>query len=155
MLLFTKHHVLTKAEMVSRYEILLEDYCKTIHIEARTMAEILQKELLPSIFSYMSRLASTGIKAKELVPTLSVTAEEKLLTALNEKANGLSKHLDTLRTLTKEAEVIKDELAAGSFYHDVILPELESIRLLANEAEVLIPESILPYPTYDTLLFSL
>ena len=154
-LLFTKHHVLTKAEMVSRYEILLEDYCKTIHIEARTMAEILQKELLPSIFSYMSRLASTGIKTKELVPTLSVTAEEKLLTALNEKANGLSKHLDTLRTLTKEAEGIKDELAAGSFYHDVILPELESIRLLANEAEVLIPESILPYPTYDTLLFSL
>lgn len=151
--LFTKHEVFSKEELFSRYEILLEDYCKSIHIEAKTMVEMVQKELLSSVFSYISDLASTGLQKKDLLPSISTKAEEKLLTALSEKADGLSDHLDILRELTAKAESMEDSLEAGKFYHDSILPEMEEIRLLANGAESLIPDDMLPYPTYDALLF--
>ena len=151
--LFTKHEVFTKEEIYSRYEILLEDYCKSIHIEAKTMTEMIQKDLLSSIFSYISDLASTGLQKKDLLPSISTKAEEKLLTALSEKADGLSDLLDTLKELTVKAEAMDDYLEAGTFYHDSILPVMEELRLLANDAEALIPDDMLPYPTYDALLF--
>ena len=151
--LFTKNEVFTKEEIFSRYEILLEDYCKALHIEAKTMVEMVQKELLSSVFSYIGDLASTGLQKKEFMPSVSTKAEEKVVAALSEKADSLSDLLETLKELTAKAEAMEDYLEAGKFYHDSILPVMEKIRLLANGAEALIPDDLLPYPTYDQLLF--
>lgn len=151
--LFTKNEVFTKEEIFSRYEILLEDYCKALHIEAKTMVEMVQKELLSSVFSYIGDLASTGLQKKEFMPSVSTRAEEKVVAALSEKADSLSDLLETLKELTAKAEAMEDYLEAGKFYHDSILPVMEKIRLLANGAEALIPDDLLPYPTYDQLLF--
>ena len=151
--LFTKHHVLTKEELFSRYEILLEDYVKTIHIEAKTMEEMVQKDFLPSLFSYVNDLACTGRTKKELVPGITTKAEEKLITKLSGLADTISDELDTLKDMIGTAEGMDDYLKAGTYYHDTILAEMETIRLAVNDAEVLIPEDYLPYPTYDALLF--
>ncbi|MFR5245913.1 MAG: glutamine synthetase type III, partial [Clostridium sp.] len=151
--LFTKHHVLTKEELFSRYEILLEDYAKTIHIEAKTMEEMVQKDFLPSLFSYVNDLACTGSTKKELVPGITTKAEEKLITKLSGLADTISDELDTLKEMIGTAEGMDDYLKAGTYYHDTILAEMETIRLAVNDAEVLIPEDYLPYPTYDALLF--
>lgn len=151
--LFTKHHVLTKEELFSRYEILLEDYAKTIHIEAKTMEEMVQKDFLPSLFSYVNDLACTGSTKKELVPGITTKAEEKLITKLSGLADTISDELDILKDMIGTAEGMDDYLKAGTYYHDTILAEMETIRLAVNDAEVLIPEDYLPYPTYDALLF--
>ena len=151
--LFTKHEVFTKEELFSRYEILLEDYAKTLHIESKTMEEMVQKDFLPSLFSYVNDLACTGSSKKELVPGITTKAEEKLITKLSGLADAISDELDTLKDMIGTAEGMDDYLKAGTYYHDTILTEMEKIRLAVNDAEVLIPEDYLPYPTYDALLF--
>ena len=139
--------------MFSRYEILLEEYSKTLHIEAKTMSEMVQKEVLPSIFSYVSELTSTGLSKKDLMPTISTKAEEKLISRLSTLGDSISDELDALNEKIRTAEGTADSLEAGHYYHDVILSEMETIRQLVNNAEELIPEEILPYPTYDAILF--
>ena len=139
--------------MFSRYEILLEEYSKTLHIEAKTMSEMVQKEVLPSIFSYVSELTSTGLSKKDLMPTISTKAEEKLISRLSTLGDSISDELDALNEKIRTAEGTADSLEAGHYYHDVILSEMETIRQLVNDAEELIPEEILPYPTYDAILF--
>ena len=125
--LFTKHHVLTKEELFSRYEILLEDYVKTLHIEAKTMEEMVQKDFLPSLFSYVNDLACTGSSKKELVPGITTKAEEKLITKLSGLADVISDELDTLKDMIGTAEGMDDYLKAGTYYHDTILAEMEKI----------------------------
>lgn len=151
--LLTGHHVFTREEMFSRYEILLEEYCKTLHIEAKTMSEMVQKEVLPSIFAYTGELTSTGLSKKDLMPSVSTRAEGKLISRLSTLADSISDELDVLNEKIRTAERIEDNLETGHYYHDEILTEMETIRQLVNEAEELIPEEILPYPTYDAMLF--
>ena len=151
--LLTGHHVFTREEMFSRYEILLEEYCKTLHIEAKTMSEMVQKEVLPSIFAYTGELTSTGLSKKDLMPSVSTRAEEKLISRLSTLADSISDELDVLNEKIRTAERIEDNLETGHYYHDESLTEMETIRQLVNEAEELIPEEILPYPTYDAMLF--
>lgn len=153
LMMFLKHSVFTKEELYARYEIKLETYCKTIRIEAKTLAEMIQKDLLPSIFTYMGDLTSTGLQKKELSPSISVRAEETLVSHLSSVADGLSDSLVVLKDYIKTAESIGDSLEAGLYYYHTVLPEMETIRLMANEAEELIPDELLPYPTYDALLF--
>lgn len=153
--LFTRHNVFSREEMHSRYEIFLENYCKTLHIEARTMADMMLKDLLPAIFTYMSHLASTGIHKKDLMASISTKAEEQLLTRLSGLADGISAHLDSLKAAAEIAEAMEEPLEAAHYCHDVIIPEINAIRRLADTAEGLIPDDMLPYPTYAKLLFNL
>ncbi|MEY8395102.1 glutamine synthetase III [Lachnospiraceae bacterium 45-P1] len=153
--LFTRHNVFSREEMHSRYEIFLENYCKTLHIEARTMADMMLKDLLPAIFTYMSHLASTGIHKKDLMASISTKAEEQLLTRLSGLADGISAHLDSLKAAAEIAEAMEEPLEAAHYCHDVIIPEMNAIRRLADTAEGLIPDDMLLYPTYAKLLFNL
>ena len=153
--LFTRHQVFSREEMHSRYEIILENYCKTLHIEARTMADMMLKELLPAVFTYMNHLASTGNYKKGLMAAVSTKAEEQLLTRLSRLADGISEHLDSLKAEVEIAEAMEEPLKAGHYCHDVIIPEMKAIRRLADTAEGLIPDGMLPYPTYAKLLFNL
>ena len=155
--LLTSHHIFTDAELHSRYEIKLENYVKTLHIEANTMVEIIQKDLLPSITTYMEKLAQTAALKKSVVPDISVSAEAALLTKLTELAETMTKDLETLKTDTAmaEYEVDKDLLKSAKLYQSVVLSDMEKVRTSADAAEALIPDSILPYPTYGKLLFSI
>ena len=155
--LLTSHHIFTDAELHSRYEIKLDNYVKTLHIEAGTLAEIIQKDLLPSITTYMEKIAQTAALKKSVVPGISVSAEASLLSRLTELAETMTKDLETLKadTAMAEYEVDKDLLKSAKLYQSVVLTDMEKVRVSADAAEALIPDSILPYPTYGKLLFSI
>lgn len=155
--LLTGHHIFTHAELHSRYEIKLENYVKTLHIEAGTMVEIIQKDLLPAVTTYMEKLAQTAALKKSVVPNISVSAEAKLLTKLTELSEAMIKDLDRLKedTAMAEYETDKDLLKSAKLYQSVVLDDMEKIRVSADAAEALIPDDILPYPTYGKLLFSI
>ena len=155
--LLTSHHIFTHAELHSRYEIKLENYVKTLHIEAGTLVEIIQKDLLPAVTTYMEKLAQTAALKKSVVPDISVSAEAALLTRLTELSETMVKDLERLKedTAMAEYEVGKDLLKSAKLYQSVVLTDMEKVRVSADAAEALIPDSILPYPTYGKLLFSI
>ena len=155
--LLIDHHIFTHAELHSRYEIKLENYVKTLHIEAGTLVEIIQKDLLPAVTTYMEKLAQTAALKKSVVPDISVSTEAKLLTKLTELSEAMIKDLDRLKedTAMAEYEVDKDLLKSAKLYQSVVLDDMEKVRISADAAEALIPDDILPYPTYGKLLFSI
>ena len=106
------------------------------------MEEMVQKDFLPSLFSYVNDLACTGSTKKELVPGITTKAEEKLITKLSGLADTISDELDILKDMIGTTEGMDDYLKAGTYYHDTILAEMETLRLAVNDAEVLIPEDI-------------
>ena len=152
--LLTEHKIFTKAELYSRYEVKLENYVKTLHIEACTMAEIIQKELLPSVTAYMEQIAQTASLKKSVVPDISVSSEAGLLKKLTSLEDAMTADLETLKTDTEKAESCEDLLEKARFYQKTVLSDMEKLRESADAAELLIPEFILPYPTYGALLFS-
>ncbi len=153
--LFTKHHIFTKEEILSRYEILLENYVKTICIEARTMKEMLIKNFLPSANTYAGKLADETAAKKSLLPGLCISAEEELVSQLTDAYQKLSSGVETLSVLLDKVSAFDDMQKAAVFCHDRILAKMEELRSIADETESLIPETLLSYPTYGQLLFSL
>ena len=154
--LFTKHGIFTKEELFSRYEIWLENYYKTINIESNTLAEIIQKQVIPSVFTYVEKLADTAAVKKSVVADVSVASEAALISKLSTLADTMTKDLETLKADTAKALAASDDvLACAKAYQENVLSDMETLRKSADEAEALIPDELLPYPTYDELLFSI
>lgn len=152
--LFTDHRIFTKEEILSRYEILLENYYKTICIEARTMAEMLTKDFLSAVSAYAGQIAKDVSTKTALLPELQVSGEKALIRKLTLSYDTVSSKTQELLALVSEVETFADMQNAADFCHRRILPKMEELRCAANEAEALIPDSLLPYPTFDKLLFS-
>ena len=151
--LFEKHHIFTESEIYSRYEILLENYTKTIHIEAKTMVDMVNKQFLPALMEYMDQIATTVSKKKKVCDTLSVNAEVRLLTKLSAQYDSISELVSELAGEIETAEGLTEALVAAKYYQATILAKMEELRKIADEAEELIPEDILPYPDYAKMLF--
>ena len=153
--LFTKHSVFTKEEIYSRYEILLENYVKTINIESKTLQEMLTKDFIPAVNGYAAEVAVNANEKKALIEGLSTTAEESLVKELTEASNTLSAKVAELKAVTEKADAAAEEdmqKAAESFHKDV-LTLMDEMKDVANAAEEKIPDEELPYPTYDQMLF--
>ena len=154
--LFTKHGIFTKEELFSRYEIWLENYYKTINIESNTLAEMIQKQVIPSVYTYVEKLADTAAAKKSVVADISVASETALISKLSTLADTMAKDLETLKADTAKALASSDDvLACSKAYQGTVLEDMEVLRKSADEAEALIPDELLPYPTYDELLFSI
>ena len=152
--LFTKYGIFTKEEIESRYEIWLEAYSKIVNIESNTMVEMVQKDFLPSVFEYIDKLAATAISKKSVIADISTDAEGKLIKKLSDLAGDITKGLETLKADTATALATEDPLANAKAYQSIVLSDMESLRKSVDTAETLIPDALLPYPTYDKLLFS-
>ena len=152
--LFTKYHIFTKEEIESRYEIWLEAYSKILNIESNTMVEMVQKDFLPSVFAYIDKVAATAVAKKSVVSDVSTASEGKLIKELSQLADEISTGLETLRADTAKALATEDPLANAKAYQTVVLSDMDELRKSVDAAETLIPDALLPYPTYDKLLFS-
>ena len=152
--LFTKYHIFTKEEIESRYEIWLESYSKILNIESNTMVEMVQKDFLPSVFAYIDKVAATAVAKKSVVSDVSTASEGKLIKELSQLADEISTGLETLKTDTAKALATEDPLANAKAYQTVVLSDMDELRKSVDAAETLIPDALLPYPTYDKLLFS-
>ena len=154
--LFTKHGIFTREELFSRYDIWLENYYKTINIESNTLAEMIQKQVIPSVYTYVEKLADTAAAKKSVVADISVASEAALISKLSTLADTMATDLETLKADTAKALASSDDvLACSKAYQETVLEDMETLRKSADEAEALIPDELLPYPTYDELLFSI
>ena len=153
--LFTRHQIFTKEEIESRYEILLENYAKSIHIEALTMQEMVRKDLTSGLIAYEMDLTKEIIQKEKALPGAKAALEGKILKTLDEASAQISEKLDSLHAKTEEAEKIEDIQKQADFYEKTVLKEMEELRTYTDEAEALIPDEYLSYPTYGQLLFSL
>lgn len=152
--LFEKHHVLSETEVRSRYEIYLESYVKTIRIEARTMIEMVMKQILPAVMKHMKQAADTvasltkaGADASVIKKDLNTVVE--LTKSLRENTAKLSAEVDALDADTGH----ENSLNLARAYKDKILPLMEAVRADADRLEELVDERLWPFPTYGDLLF--
>lgn len=154
--LLTDYHIFTKEEIFSRYEILLENYVKTIEIEAKTLHEMLAKDFLPAVSAYAARTASDAAAKKTFMPDLSTASEEALVKFLSDTYATLNTGLDTIKDLiqTVRSAAANDMQEAAYTCLNQLLPLMADLRKTADAAETRIPDQFLPYPTYDQLLFS-
>ena len=151
--LFTKHGIFTKTEIDSRYEILLENYSKTIHIETLTMQDMVNHQFLPALMDYTDAVASSILQKKEACAELGCAAETKLLKKLSAGYETVSALVEKLHDDTEATDKISDSLELAKAYHDVVIADMEALRKAADEMETLIPSDMMPYPTYEDMLF--
>ena len=152
--LFEKHHIFTREELLSRYEILLENYVKTIGIEAKTMKEMLTKDFLPSLGSFAASTAAQAASMKSFVSSVPTASAQRLVADLGGAYEELSQKLEVLEKEIREMDTKASVQEAADYCHDTILATMEELRRTADTAEEKIPDELLPYPTYDRLLFS-
>ena len=145
--------VLTKTEMLSRYEVEMEHYSKIINIEARTMLKIASKQLIPAATSYMGEVASTAAAKIAAVEGISTKSEAKLLTALSKYTDEMSDATDALKAVTDKVSALDDETAKAHAFHDEVLPAMDTLRAAADAAEELVDEDYWPLPCYSRMLF--
>ena len=153
--LFTKHRIFTKEEVFSRYEILLENYAKTVHIEALTLMEMVRKDFTTGLVRYMKDVTTEALKKRDLLPGSKCSYESDILKTLDETSEQILLAMEALAADTAKAEGIEDILEQAKFYHETVLAEMEVLRSWTDKAEAIIPDEYLPYPTYEKMLFSL
>ena len=145
--------VLTKTEMLSRYEVEMEHYSKIINIEARTMLKIANKQLIPAATAYMGEVANTAAAKSAAVEGISTKAEAKVLTALAKYTDEMSDAADELKEVADKVCALEDESAKAHAFHDEVLPVMAKLRAAADVAEELVDEEYWPLPCYSRMLF--
>jgi len=153
--LFGTHGVYTEAELHSRYEIFFEKYCKTIHIEALTMIDIVKDEIYPALISYQNDLAKL-IERKTGLGSYESNMEEQLLDRISKLSSCLIKNLDTLQSHIVSEDGNKDEdiLSSAKFYRDKVFFAMSELRMVVDELETLVSNKYWGLPTYAKMLYS-
>ncbi|MBR5192319.1 MAG: glutamine synthetase III [Clostridia bacterium] len=151
---FEKHKVLSKNEIASRTEILLENYSNIIHIEALTAVDMARKEITPAIISYENFLIEELNAKKKLSKKLGSKLETGLIEKLSTLADKFSLALDKLEKDVESINEIKETVKRAEYCRDVIIKDMKEVRKFADEAELLTGKSFLPYPTYEDILYS-
>jgi len=154
--LFIRHKIYTEAEMEARYETIMEEYVKTLNIEALTMARMVRGDILPAVSGYASSLAQGVAARRQLIPGLPCTAETGLI-------EGLSALLDRAYAQTSELEALLRDpssesvniLTAAVHYRDKVLPAMEALRRTVDQMEQRASGACWPYPTYAQLMFNI
>ena len=151
--MLTSHKIFSEVELHSRCEITLENYCKTVIIEANTMIDMARKEILPAVAAYSTELASDAAAKKAVVPTLTCSYETELVTKLSRLADQISFKTDELEASLLELKTITDITEQSYAIRDTVLGKMAALRAVADEAETHTAEKYWPFPTYGDLLF--
>ena len=151
--LFEKYKIYTRSELHSRYEILLDNYSKVMNIEAETMLDMAQKEILPAVESYERELTETALAKKQLLPQAGRMVEERLVEKLSALSCSFYQKMDALEAALVNAREQKDALALANYYHDVVFAAMQDMRVDADQLEATTAKKYWPYPTYSDLLF--
>ena len=151
--MLTGHGVFSMAELRSRCEIQLENYCKTVTIEANTMVDMAKKQILPAVQSYTAELAGGVAAKKAAAPGVVCSYETGLITKLSALTDQIATQTEALETAVLGLNGAADVQEESVSIRDTILPQMAQLRALADEAETLTAEKYWPFPTYGELLF--
>ena len=148
---YSSMNVLSKIELESRYEILLEDYIKKINIESLTMLEMAKQEILPCCIEYVTSL-SNGIIAKEKIGLL-IPNEKASVVSMSELTEKLIADINDLEDAKNNIMHNCDILETARYYQDVIIPRMKTLRTTADSLETVVAKDYWPFPTYEDLLY--
>lgn len=152
--MFVRHNVFSEHEIHSRYEILLENYSKTINIEALTMMDMVNKYVIPAVIAYQNELAQLVLSKKSLGADIPVSLEENLLSKIARLADCLGKRLENLSQQTIAVREIKDKLELARAYREKVCTAMNELRLVVDELELLVSSRHWTLPTYTEILNS-
>ncbi len=151
--LFVKNNVHDEIEIKARKEITLEEYGKTINIEALTMLEMAKQDILPAVTSYVKELTDTALAKKALSDKIPTSVEEELITTLSNDLVSFAEKIETLEEVVVKANAIETTQEKANYYHDVVFAAMNELRAVSDEMETITSSDYWPYPTYDELLF--
>ncbi len=152
--MFEKHKVLSRVEINSRVDIVLENYAKILHIEALTLIDMVNREIIPAISAYSDKLCRSVLN-KNSLGGVNTNVERELISRLTAANNEIYSLTDSLKIAIATAERTADVFEKARFYHDEILSLMADIRKYADSAESVMPSDSWPYPSYGDLLFSI
>ena len=151
--MLTSLKIFSEAEIRSRYEISLENYCKTVNIEGLTMVDMARKEILPAVESYLGDLADTMAAKTAAVPTLACKYEKGVISRLSGLADEIDAAAAALDSTLVRLKAVPDVTDAAYVIRDVVLQKMAELRVVCDEAETLTAAEYWPFPTYGDLLF--
>ena len=152
--MLTAHKVFTIEELKSRCEIMLENYCKTVTIEANTMVDMAKTQIVYAVSSYAAQAAKNLAAKKSVCPTAACKYETEIVKKLSELTDAIESGAEKLQADVMKLRDADDIIAESAMIRDVILPDMCELRVAADEAETLTAKEFWPYPTYGDILFS-
>lgn len=153
--LFTKHNVYIKEEMYSRYEILMEEYSKTLNIEVLAMLDIAKKQILPAVITYSKELCDCINAKKTACDAINTDAEIDLVKKISDRTAKMYDEINKLDEKVAQVKEISDTTKLAVFYNKEVLPVMNDLRAVADELEVMVAKKVWPFPTYGDLIFSI
>jgi len=152
--LYERHGVFSRAELLSRFEIGLENYCKLCNIEAVTMYKLVKKNILYVATSYAGEISEAAAAKTAFLPEADCSYERDTVLRLSEISAGLHKKVTELYDALIEAGEKQDVFEKAGFFKDAVLTKMEELRKLTDELELIVSRKHWPFPTYGDLLFS-
>ena len=150
--LFAAHKVFSLVELESRCDIMLENYCKSVLIEAKTMTDMVNREIIPAIEKFVSYTSGAALKKSEFCYA-ACGYEKKIVSLLSKDIDELCSGAEKLAGITEKAMAYDNPRDMSAFIRDELLPQMETVRKFADEAEKYTSKEYWPFPTYDDLLF--
>lgn len=151
--MLVSHKVYSEAELRSRLEITLDNYCKTVIIEANTMEDISKMQILPAIEKYVMDVSKAALAKKELDPTLKCSYEMRIIKRLSVLTDSIAEKAEQLTESILRLDDIDDVIQASEIIRDDILIKMEELRTVCDEAETLTAKNYWPFPRYGDLLY--
>ena len=152
--MLTSHKVFSKAELESRCEIMLENYCKTIVIEANTMVDMAKREIIPAVEAYVMELSKTISLKKSVNEMLACQYENSLIKRLSSLTDQMAFQTDALENALIKIQDAEDIEEQACELRDTVLTRMQELRIVCDEAETVTAKKYWPFPTYGDLLFS-
>ena len=152
--LLTGHGVFTEKEIESRCEIMLENYCKQVRIEANTMIDMALRQILPAVTAYADKLSETVASKKAVAGSLACSYETTVISRLSVLADQIYERTGAVEKAIISLADAADIIAESAAIRDELLPKMGELRAAVDEAETLVSSKEWPYPSYGDMLFS-
>ncbi|MBO4540187.1 MAG: glutamine synthetase type III, partial [Clostridia bacterium] len=151
--MLTSHKVFTEKELESRCEIMLDNYCKTVVIEANTMSDMVRKQILPAVEKYLGEVSKTALTKQQVAPNASSVYEKETITKLSALTEQIFVACKDLETAVIRLAESKNTIEESYAIRDTVLGKMSALRAAVDEAETLTDETYWPFPSYCDLLF--
>lgn len=152
--LFARHGIFTENEVHSRQEIMFENYCKIIHIEALTVLDMVKRDIIPAVVTFSKELAELMNGKKALGIELDCALEQNLLTKVSSLSASMYNKINALEIAVLEASKDRYCYETAAHYHDDVFLSMQTLRSVVDELETLVAKKYWPYPSYGEILYS-
>ncbi|MBQ9694882.1 MAG: glutamine synthetase type III, partial [Oscillospiraceae bacterium] len=151
--MLTAHGIFTEPELYSRRDIMLENYIKTVGIEAKTMVDMADKEIIPAVIRFTADMAAAAAAKKSAVPGAACARETRVVSTLSALTDEMDAACVKLADDLAALQGMQDILETSAYVRDTLIPAMEALRAAADQAETLTGAAYYPFPAYDQLLF--